>query len=176
VYLLKDDVINFEQIFENFNASDYAKTLLDAELNKNKECDKITEDDIDEEEKNYSLKSTRDYIVNMCKKDIAVKYDYLEKLKVKGIKGIINGKEENMSISDMKEYLRQEYGENPDIDADINHFVESFIKSTVLFRRSGVDGIDPKNVINLQENIGWDSSLKTTIITHSVVNSANIDV
>jgi hypothetical protein len=82
-----------------------------------------------------------------------------------------------MSIAYMKEYLRNEYGQNnPYIDDDINHFVESFIKSSVLFRRSGVDGTDPNNVINLQENIGWDSSLKTTIITHSVVNSADIPV
>ncbi len=168
VYLLKEDIANFEQIFENFNASDYAKSLLDAELNKNKECDKITAADISKVEYAYLYNTGRDYIVDMCKKDIAVKYDYLENLKVRGI---INDDGGNMSISDMKEYLEEKYGINQYIEDDINAFVKYFMSTSVLFKRTGVNG--SSSLITLQENIE-NTSGKPIKITDLVVNKADI--
>ena len=180
VYLLKADIANYQQMFENFSAEDYAKSLYEAEIAKNTECDKITQADVnkEEKEKHYIFGTifgtyVSDYH-NWCKNDIAVKVNYLDTLKVKGIK---NHEGDSMTIPEMRNYLNEQYtflGQDAPVKnyvkKDIEEFLKSFITS-ILFNRNGTeDGILDQNI-----TLGPDGKYK---ITNTIPGNqeASIDV
>jgi hypothetical protein len=176
VYLLKADIANYQQMFKEFSPEAYAKSLYEAEVAKNTECDKITQADVNKEEKDYyyGFKSSVSDYHKWCKNDIAVKVNYLDTLKVKGIK---NDKGESMTIPEMRDYLNHQYI-NSSVDQnvkdnakyDIEQFLNSFITS-ILFKRYGtVDGILDQNI-----TLGPDGKYK---ITNTIPGGqeANIDV
>ena len=174
VYLLKADIANYQQMFKEFSPEAYAKSLYEAEVAKNTECDKITQADVNKEEAGDLWGSYAEQYRDWCKNDIAVKVNYLDTLKVKGIK---NDEGDSMTIPEMRDYLNHQYinsslGQTVKDNAkyDIEQFLNSFITS-ILFKRYGtVDGILDQNI-----TLGPDGKYK---ITNTIPGGqeANIDV